>query len=137
MGSVPLFLISFAIYNMIAFIVPVAWETKLVEVPLQSGATWGITAGDALIALALLFLLFETIKWAGAAARPIFDRLLASVILVAAVVEFLLVPAAATSVFATLLLISFVEVAGGWMATVRAIRRETVYPSERIEPGPG
>jgi hypothetical protein len=123
LGSFPLFLISFAIYNMIAFITPVPWDYKLATLPLSSGAEWAITLGDGLIALSLIFLLFEMIKAAGAASRGLFDHMLSTLIFLAAAAEFLLVPAAGTSVFATLLFISFVDVVGGWAATLRAARR--------------
>jgi hypothetical protein len=132
LGSFPLFFISFAIYNMIAFITPVPWDYKLVAVPLQSGAEWAITLGDGLIALSLIFLLFEMIKAAGASSRSVFDHTLSTLIFLAAGAEFLLVPAAATSVFATLLFISFVDVVGGWAVTMRAGRRTIPY-----DPGPG
>ena len=55
----PLFLISFAIYNMIVFLTPgVLWSDVLATVPMQSGATWSITMGDALIAQSLNILFF-------------------------------------------------------------------------------
>jgi hypothetical protein len=132
LGSFPLSLISFAIYNMIAFITPVPWDYKLAAVPLQSGAEWAITLGDGLVALSLIFLLVEMIKAAGASSRNVFDHMLSTLIFVAAGVEFLLVPAAATSVFATLLFISFVDVVGGWAVTMRAARHDVPY-----DPGPG
>jgi hypothetical protein len=132
LGSFPLFLISFAIYNMVAFITPVPWDYKLLVVPMQSGAEWAISLGDALIALSLVFLLFEMIKAAGASSRSIFDHTLSTLIFIAALIEFLLVQAAATSVFATLLLISFVDVVGGWAVTVRTARRDIT-----IDPGQG
>ena len=132
LGSFPLFLISFAIYNMIAFITPVSWDYRLAAVPLQSGAEWAITLGDGLIGLTLVFLLFEMIKAAGAWSRTVFDHLLSTLIFVAAGAEFLLVPAAATSLFATLLFISFVDVVGGWAVTMRAARRDVPF-----DPGAG
>jgi hypothetical protein len=132
LGSFPLFLISFAIYNMIAFITPVAWDYKLAVVPMQSGAEWAITLGDSLIALSLLFLLFEMVKAAGASSRTIFDHVLSTLIFIAALIEFLLVQAAATSVFAILIVISFVDVIGGWAVTVRTARRDIT-----TDPGQG
>jgi hypothetical protein len=132
LGTFPLFLIPLAIYNMIAFITPLPWDYRLATVPLSSGAEWALTLGDALVALALLFLLFEMIKAAGASARGIFDHGLSALIFLAAGAEFLLVPAAATSVFATLLVIAFVDVAGGFAVGWRASRRGNSY-----DPGPG
>ena len=48
-----------------------------------------------------------------------------------ALVEFLLVREAGTSVFAVLLLISLVDAIGGWVISVRTARRDITF-----EPGP-
>src|SRR5712691_7600923 len=97
LGSFPLFLITFAIYNMIAFITPISWDHKLVVVPMQSGAEWPITLGDSLIALALVFLFFETLKATASSVRTLVDNALSTLIFIAALIEFLLVKEAATS----------------------------------------
>ena len=123
--SFPLFLISFAIYNMIVFLTPgVSWGGTVVSVPMQSGATWTVTAGDCLIALALVFLFFEVLKATRAYSRTIIDHMLSTLVFIGALIEFLLVKEAATSVFATLLLISLVDVIGGWTVSMGAARRE-------------
>ncbi len=123
--SFPLFLISFAIYNMVVFLTPgMSWATVLLSVPMQSGATWDISIGDALIALSLVFLFFEVLKATSTSQRSLFDHLLSTVVFVAALVEFLLVKEAATAVFATLLMISLVDVLGGWSVSVRSARRD-------------
>lgn len=123
--SFPLFLISFAIYNMVVFLTPgMAWSSVVLTVPMQSGASWTITAGDLLIALSLVFLFFEVLKATSTSQRSLFDHLLSTVVFVAALVEFLLVKEAATSVFATLLMISLVDVLGGWSVSVRSARRD-------------
>ena len=121
----PLFLISFAIYNMIAFLTPgVSWDGALYAVPMQSGATWTITFGDALIAITLVFLFFEVLKATKHAARSLIDHLLSTVVFIGALIEFLLVKEAATSVFAILLMITLLDVLGGWSVSVRTARRD-------------
>jgi hypothetical protein len=121
----PLFLISFAIYNMIAFLTPgVSWEGALYAVPMQSGATWTITFGDALIAVTLVFLFFEVLKATKHAARSLIDHLLSTIVFIGALIEFLLVREAATSVFAILLMITLIDVLGGWSVSVRTARRD-------------
>ena len=53
----PLLLIPFAIYNMIAFLMPgVTWTGVISTVHMISGADWTMTAGDMLIAFAILLL---------------------------------------------------------------------------------
>jgi hypothetical protein len=126
----PLFLISFAIYNMIVFLTPgVSWGDVLLSVPMQSGATWVITLGDALIALSLVFLFVEVLKATRTSVRSMFDHLLSTVIFIAALVEFLLVPQAATSVFAILLVMALVDVMAGWSVSLRAARRDLTVES--------
>ena len=58
----PLLIVPFTIYNMIAFLTPFAWNTKLFEFRLPSGLIWEPTASDAFILFSLLMLLLEFIK---------------------------------------------------------------------------
>jgi uncharacterized membrane protein len=121
----PLFLISFAIYNMIVFLTPgVSWGDTLYAVTMQSGAVWTITFGDALIALTLIFLFFEVLKATKHAARSLIDHLLSTSVFIGALIEFLLVKEAATSIFAILLMIALIDVLGGWSVSVRTARRD-------------
>ena len=126
----PLFLISFAIYNMIVFLTPgVLWSDVLATVPMQSGATWSITMGDALIALSLIFLFFEVLKATRTSARSMFDHMLSTLVFIGALVEFLIVPQAATSVFAILLVLALIDVMAGWSVSMRAARRDLTVES--------
>ena len=124
-GNFPLIVVSLAIYNMVVFVTPgVGWAEPLYSVRIVSGAEWTITAGDALIALSVVFMFFEMVKAARPGSHSIVDHLLSTVVFVAALVEFLLVREAGTSVFAILVLISFVDVIGGWSISVRTARRD-------------
>lgn len=126
----PLFLISFAIYNMIVFLTPgVAWSDVLATVPMQSGSSWTITLGDALIALSLVFLFFEVLKATRTSARSMFDHILSTLVFIGALVEFLIVPQAATSVFALLLIMALIDVMAGWSVSMRAARRDLTVES--------
>jgi hypothetical protein len=125
LSNFPLFLISFAIYNMIVFLTPgVAWSDVLLTVPMQSGAEWVITLGDGLMMISLLFLFIGVLRATRAGNHSMFDHALGTVIFAAAVAEFLLVPEAATSVFAILLLIALIEVLGGWSVAFCSARRD-------------
>jgi hypothetical protein len=117
-------LVNFPLF-LIAFLTPgVSWDGALYAVPMQSGATWTITFGDALIAVTLIFLFFEVLKATKHAARSLIDHLLSTVVFIGALVEFLLVKEAATSVFAILLMITLIDVLGGWSVSVRTARRD-------------
>jgi len=125
LASFPLFLISFAIYNMVAFLTPgTSWEGPLFSIPMQSGASWTVGAGDLLLALSLLFLFLEMLKATRSYRRTIVDHMLSMLVFVAALVEFLLVKEAATSVFALVLLMSLVDVVGGWTVSMNSARRD-------------
>jgi hypothetical protein len=110
----PLLVVPFAIYNMIAFLLPgLAWTQELTNVRLMSGADWTVTPGEVLVTFAILVLFFEMLKSTRLAARSIVDHLLSVLLLVAMIVEFLLVRQAASVTFFLLMVISLVDVAGG------------------------
>jgi hypothetical protein len=135
--GIPLLLIPFAIYNMIAFLTPMDWRSPLATVPMVSGAGWEITAQDALLTLAILLLFIEIFKASrSSSSRGIVDHMLSLLLFVAMLIEFLLISQAATSTFFLLLMISFVDVIGGFAITARAARRdvaieEAVVPADR------
>lgn len=125
MVAFPLLLISFAIYNMVAFLwAGSSWTAAMFSLRLPSGAEWMISAGDLLIAFTLFLLFFEVIKAARNSARSIFDHVLSTLIFIGALVEFLLVKEAGTSTFMILLIIALVDVLGGWSVAVRTARRD-------------
>jgi hypothetical protein len=131
--GIPLLIIPFAIYNMIAFLTPgVGWTDKIAGVSMMSGATWAITPEDALIAFALLMLLIEIFKATRSSARGIIDHILSMALFVVMLVEFLLLPQAATSTFFLLMVISLVDVMGGFTITARAARRDFAVDESMI-----
>ncbi|ALK08001.1 hypothetical protein [Blastochloris viridis] len=125
MVGFPLLLIPFAIYFILAFLMPgVEWTAVLADIPMMSGATWRVTFSDALVCAALLLLFLEIVKATRPANRSIVDNLLSTLIFVGALAAFLMLPQAATSTFALLVVISFVDVIGGWSVSVRTASRD-------------
>jgi hypothetical protein len=121
----PLLIIPLAIYNMVVFLMPgVPWDTELVTVPMMSGGQWKIVFSDVLIALTLIMLFFETIKATRSSTRSVIDHMLSTLVFVAALVEFLLVPQCATSTFAMIVLIALIDVIGGYTVSIRTARRD-------------
>ena len=136
--GIPLLIIPFAIYNMIAFLTPgVRWTEKLATISMISGASWEITPEDALITFAILLLFIEIFKASRASSsRGVVDHMLSMLLFIVMLIEFLLVQQAATSTFFLLMMISFVDVIGGFAITARAARRdvaveEAVVPVDR------
>jgi hypothetical protein len=129
----PLLLIPFAIYNIVAFLMPgVGFAVPVAQVHLSSGAAWDVTFGDLLIAIAILLLLLELIKAARMGRRSIVDHGLALLLFIGITAEFILVRQAATSTFFLLTVISFVEAFGGFAFALRPKQRAMVI--EASEP---
>ena len=121
----PLLLVPFAIYNIIAFLMPgVSWTGTLTTVHMVSGGDWSMSAGDMLVTLAILLLFGEMMKSTRIGIRTVVDHGLSLVLFLAMLVEFLLVKQAATATFFLLLVISFVDVLGGFAVTLRSAQRD-------------
>jgi hypothetical protein len=120
----PLLVIPFAIYNMIAFLTPgVLWTSEVLKLVMTSGAEFILTAGDVLIAFSLLILFVEVLKATRMSRRTIMDHVLSMMLFIALLVEFLLVKQAATGTFFLLLVITFIDVIGGFSVTIRTSQR--------------
>jgi hypothetical protein len=121
----PLLLVPFAIYNIIAFLMPgVSWTSALSSVHMMSEADWTMSAGDMLVVLAIVLLFGELMKSTRIGVRSVVDHGLSLILFLAMLVEFILVKQAGTSTFFLLLVISFVDVLGGFAVTLRSAQRD-------------
>jgi hypothetical protein len=129
----PLLLIPFAIYNIIAFLMPgVTWTGVVATVHMVSGADWTMSAGDILIAFAIVLLCGEVMKSTRIGIRTVVDHALSLILFLGMLVEFILVKQAATATFFLLLVVSFIDVLGGFAVTLRSAQRDlTVEGVER------
>jgi len=129
----PLLLVPFAIYNIIAFLMPgVTWTGVISTVHMVSGADWTMAAGDMLVALAIVLLCGEIIKSTRVGVRTVVDHALSLILFLGMLIEFLLVKQAATATFFLLLVVSFIDVLGGFAVTLRSAQRDlTVEGVER------
>src|SRR5208283_3780911 len=131
----PLLLVPFAIYNIVAFLMPgVSWTGRLATVHMKSGADWAMSGGDVLVTLAILLLFVEMMKAARIGRRGFVDHGLSLLLFSAMVVEFVLVGQAASATFFLLLVMSFFDLLGGFTLTLRSARREPVI--EHVDPAP-
>ena len=130
----PLLLVPFAIYNIVAFLMPgVSWSSTLTTVHLASGADWTMSASDMLITLAVLLLFGEVMKSTRIGMRTVVDHGLSLILFLGMLVEFLLVKQAASATFFLLLVISFIDVIGGFAVTLRSAQRDlTVEGVEHV-----
>jgi len=129
----PLLIIPFAIYNMIAFLLPgMGWVDRIASIRLISGQDWTVTPQDILLAVSVLFLAVEIMKSTRMSMRAILDHVLSMILFIVMLVEFLLVKQAGTSTFFILMVISLVDVMAGFIVTIRTAQRDLQI--DRVEP---
>jgi hypothetical protein len=131
----PLLLVPFAIYNIVAFLMPgVSWTGTLATMHVMSGADWAMSGGDVVVTLAILLLFVEMMKAARADPRGVVDHGLSLLLFLAMLAEFLLVKQAASATFFLILVMSFFDVVGGFTLALRSRRRDGL--AEHVEPIP-
>ena len=122
--GIPLLIVPLAIYNIVAFLMPgVSWTEPLTHVHMMSGVDWTMSAGDMLMTLAILLLFLEILKSTRIGMRTIVDHTLSTIVFLVMVIEFILVRQAASSTFFLLLVVSFVDVIGGFAVGLRSAQR--------------
>ena len=129
--GIPLLIIPFAVYNMLAFLLSLDWTKQTGAIQMVSGAPWALTYGEILIVVSIFILFVEMLKSTRLTTRTIIDHTLSTVLFIGMLVEFLLVQKAATGTFFVLLVISFVDVVGGFTISIRAAQRDVNV--ERVE----
>jgi len=123
----PLLLIPFAIYNIVAFILRMPdaiWTAQAAAVPMTSGEIWKMTWEDIFVAGSIILLFVEVVKSTRIGVRAIMDHVLAMLLFVLMLVEFLLVKSAGTSTFFLLLIIGLVDVLAGFIIGMRGAMRQ-------------
>ncbi len=129
----PLMTIPVVIYNLIALSgqafstmdeMRVRLDTDFLSVPMSSGVVWSITPGHALTVLALVCLFFELIKSTSTGRAAVMNHAFSLVLFILCLVQFLLMPAFATSVFFLIGTMALLDVVAGFMVTIAAARRD-------------
>jgi len=129
----PLMTIPVAIYNIIAFsgvefqtaeAVRERMNEEFLFLRMASDAVWVITPGHALIGLTVLILFFELIKSTGFGRAAIMNHAFSMVLFIICLVEFLMLPAFATSVFFLIMTMALLDVMAGFMVSVASARRD-------------
>lgn len=109
----PLLIIPLIIYNAVYFGFiggeGLRWVSTVFSFNMPSGAVWSMNVGDVLITFALALLMFEGFR-TRRAVRSHFASFFGSIVVFLAYLgEFILMPAASTSLFFTCLAMSFVD----------------------------
>jgi len=88
------------------------------------GSRWRFSMGDLLILVTMFMLFFELIKATYTSSASLLDHGLSMLVFIACLVEFLLVPQAATSVFFFIMIATLIDVVAGFMIGIRTARRD-------------
>ncbi len=129
----PLLVIPVAIYNIIAIsgagfssaeAVRLRMDEVFLSVPMASQAEWLITPGHALVGVTIVLLFFELLKSTGFGRAAIMNHALSMVLFIICLVEFLMFPAFATSVFFLIMMMALLDVMAGFMVTIASARRD-------------
>lgn len=122
--SLPFLLLAVIAYNALVFFSQTPLTMPLAEIVMLSGALWVITVSDALIAITLILLFIEILKATQTGGNSLVDHALSTVVFIICLVEFLVVPEAATSLFFIITLVALIDVVAGFSVTIRAARRD-------------
>lgn len=127
--AIPLIVIPFIVYNVVALLgggTPAddIFRRPLFSLPMLSGAHWTFSWSDLLILLTMVMLFIELIKSTYTASSSLIDHGLSMLVFIACLVEFLIVPQAATSVFFFIMTATLVDVVAGFMIGIRTARRD-------------
>jgi len=119
--------IALIIYNGIVFGLggdALSWQSEMFNINMVSGAPWQFQLGHLMLTIGLVLLFVEILKATRVGSLSILDHLLSTVVLIIFLVEFLLVPAASTSVFFLLMLMTLIDVMAGFSVSIRSATRD-------------
>jgi hypothetical protein len=135
-AALPLPILPVFLYNILTVTLSVGfWDPEfaarllapLFTITVVSRVAWPVSLGDLLLMGALVVLFVELLRSASNRQLAIINSSLSLVLLAGCLVEFLLFPAFATSVFFLLMLMVLLDVLAGLIVTVASSRPETEH----------
>lgn len=129
MAAIPLTVIPLILFNIIGFYYGGdPWGGTLFIMPMVSGVGWPITLFDLMVLLALVLLFIEMLR----SARPargatVTNHIVSTVVLIVYVVEFIVAPFAANSLFFILTMIALFDVVAGFTISIRTAQRDIAF----------
>jgi hypothetical protein len=94
-----------------------------------SGARWSFTWSDLILIIALIILFTEILKATYTSTSSLVDHGLSMIVFVAGLIEFIVVPQAATSTFFLFLVTLLIDVIAGFTIGIRVARRDIGFGS--------
>ena len=103
--------------------------TEIFAIPMISGAVWSFTWGDLVLVVTLAVLFIEILKATYTSTSSLVDHGLSMLVFIAALIEFIVVPQAATSVFFLVLVALLIDVIAGFTIGIRVAKRDIGFGS--------
>jgi hypothetical protein len=130
-ASVPLMAVSFILYNLVVFGFGAAGgnplQGEVFSMGMMSGGRFTLNMGDGLVLASLILLFFEILKSTRTSNASVVDHLLSTGVFILFLVEFLLVPSAATAVFFIIMVMALIDVMAGFSVSIRSSGRDINY----------
>jgi hypothetical protein len=132
-AAFPLLALPVVLYNLLALTLAGGLKAsgaqdqlskQMFSVHMTSGGAWPVSLGDLILAGSLVVLFIELLKSTASQKVAIINHSLSMVLFVICLVEFLLLPAFATSTFFLLSLMVLLDVLAGFIVTIVSARRE-------------
>jgi hypothetical protein len=102
---------------------------KIFALPMLREATWIFTWGDLILVIMMVLLFIEILKATYTSTSSLVDHGLSMLIFIAALIEFMVVPQAATSVFFIILIGLLIDVIAGFTIGIRVAKRDIGFGS--------
>ena len=103
--------------------------TQIFALPMLREATWIFTWGDLILVIMMVLLFIEILKATYTSTSSLVDHGLSMLIFIAALIEFMVVPQAATSVFFIILIGLLIDVIAGFTIGIRVAKRDIGFGS--------
>ena len=136
--SFPLLLLAIIFYNLLAavhlFAAPGTDHLLQmgIALPMFSGAQWTFSIGDLVVVIGLCLLFVEVVKATRTTAIEVLNHALSTLVFVIALVEFIVLPAFATSPFFFLVIMALFDVIAGFTISIVAAKRDLGVPGGMI-----
>lgn len=123
-ATVPLLLFLLIAYNIVVFVTGPDLATELLSVTMMSGEVWTFTVADLFMAVGLVLLFIEIVRATNTSHLAIVNHGLSMLVFVLCLVEFIVVPEAATSTFFFITMLALLDVVAGFSVTITTARRD-------------
>ncbi|MEQ8745990.1 hypothetical protein [Pyruvatibacter sp.] len=121
---IPLLLLLLIGYNIVVFITGPDLATQLFSLDMVSGAVWTFTVSDLFLVVGLVLLFIEIVRATGTSQTSIINHGLSMLVFVLCIIQFIIVPEAATSTFFFITMLALVDVVAGFSVTITTARRD-------------